>query len=279
MFYSSLLLALLSQVPGAPIQEEPPGADPAYDQGPLTVEFVAMREMRLRTNDPDLAARMQPDLRMQFRVQGERLSKISRYGNLVLTELVDDTGQSLIDPEALKDLDADTTRVNTFGAERLRTNGLLVTTRHEPAARAAHVLSKVRGEIRLIIADETEQLTIDDPFQFLGGKIEHPRLAELGIELEVMPAEQFDNSPPADRCLLLHHLAKAEHVRKVSFADGWMRPLRARAGSLTSRSGVKCQSHYFDAGPLTNELQLVLEIHPTIEDVRLELNLDGLELP
>ncbi len=280
MLYLSLLLLLVPQVATAPADEpttQP--AAPVYDQGPLRSEFVAMREVRLRADDPELAARMQSDLRIQVRLMGAQLLEISRFGDLVLTECVDDTGKSLIDEEVNEATDADTTRAMTFQPQRLRDNGLPLTTRLLPAARTATQLKTARGSVRLILAGETVSLTIPNPLQYHGGMVEDPRLAEMGLEVHIVPASEVENGPPADRCIILQYKTKGEHVKQAAFVDGWMRPISARDTPIETKAGEPCQLYYFDRGAFNDELQLVLDIHPTVEDIRVPVNLDGLELP
>jgi hypothetical protein len=280
MFYLSLLLLWLPQVAEVqPPTTAPATTAPTYDQGPLRAEIVAMREMRFSAADPELAARMESDLRMQIRLRGEKITKVARNGELILTELVDDTGQSLLEPDAYTEADKTRTRPIMFPPERLRDNGLLLVSRSRPAARGAHKLSRLRGTVRLILADELEKYTIENPLQYYGQTIQDPRLQELGIKIDILPVDQLENGPPANRCIIFAYRNKGEHVQKASFCDGRMQPLMARDTWVTTTSGEPCQLYYFDAGALTDEMQLVLEVHPQIEDLSVPVELDDIDLP
>ncbi|HPM24991.1 MAG TPA: hypothetical protein PLP66_13875, partial [Phycisphaerae bacterium] len=48
---------------------------------------------------------------------------------------------------------------------------------------------------------------------------------------------------------------------------------------VTTRSGVQCQMYYFDAAAFNDEMQLVLEVHPQIEDVLDPVELENVNLP
>lgn len=281
MFYLSLLLALLPQVTSAPVQEAtPPTSAPTYDQGPLRVELIAMREVRIRATDPVMASRMESDLRMQFRLQGEPLMKLARFGNLILTELVDDTGATLIDDKTYTEADKTMTRPVNFPKDRLRDNGLPLTTRSKPTARGALKLRQIRGTVHLVLAEKTEKLTILNPLQYVGKVLPDPRLQELGIEVEVAPITEVENPPPAERSIILCYKTKGENVQGASFVDGTMKPIAAREMPVNKTSGARCQLYYFDnAAAFNDEMQLVLEVHPQIEDIQLPIDLKDVDLP
>ena len=280
MLYLTLLLTLLPQVTVTPAQEPPaPTTAPTYDQGPLRVELLAMREVRLRASDPVMAARMESDLRMQFRIQGEKLMQLARFGNLILTEMVDDTGQALIGPDTYSEAERTQTRPVGFPVERLRENGLMLTTRSKVSARAAKTLKTMRGSVRLVLAEGSEKVTIINPLQYLGQTIDNPRLKELGIEVEVVPMSEIENAPPGERSLILHYKTKSENVQGATFADGAMRPVPARETQIAKKSGEPCQLYYFDPSVFNDEMQLVLEVHPKVEDIQLPVEMKDVELP
>jgi hypothetical protein len=277
---SLLLLCWLPQAAEPQAQPPPePTTQPTYDEGPLRAQLVAMREIRFSATDPELAARLKSELGMQFRIQGERITQIVRFGNLIFSELVDDTGQSLIDPDTYSEADKTTTRAVTFPAERLKTDGLILTTRNKPSTRGSLALTRVRGSVKVVIAPNTEKLTIANPLEYYGKKIENARLKALGIEMEIVPLDQIENAPPPNRGLVLRYLAHGEHVQRASFYDGNLRVIPTRDSPVMTKSGDQAQLYYFDASPLTDEVQLVLEILPLVDEVVLPVELDGLKLP
>jgi hypothetical protein len=277
LFWSPQAVQPQVQPPGGPTTE--PTTQPTYDEGPLQVELIAMREIRYHFVDPEQAKRARSELDMQFRVRGERLTQIVRAGKVIFSELVDDTGQSLIDPNTYTEADRTGTRPVTYPAEQLRTLGLITTTQNNPSTRGSLALSRVRGSIRVVIAPDTEKVTIANPTALYGKKIVNPRLAALGIEIEIVPLDQIENAPPANRGLLLRYVANGEHILKASFVDGNMRPIPTRESAMTLKTGEQAQLYYFDASPLNDEVQLVLDVLPKVDEVVLPIELDGLKLP
>lgn len=278
MFALISLIMLLPQAAQVPAAQTAPAA-PTFDQGPLRAEITAMREMRFRVSDPEMAAHLRSELGMQFRIRGERVDQIVRHGNLVLTEVIDDAGQSLVDPEALNELDKTTTRPPMVPADRLRSEGLTLLTRCSPSARGAKMLKVVKGTLRLILAEKTQRLTVDNPLQYHGRLIADPRLLEAGIEIEILPADEVEGAPPPQRCIVLKYNRKGEHVQRARFFDGWMRAMPARERWVTTKSGEQCQLYDFGTSSLDDEMQLVLDVHPQIEDIQLPIELTDIPLP
>jgi hypothetical protein len=275
-----MLLMLLPQEPPATAQEvTPPPPPPEYDKGPMQAELLAMREVRLRMVVGEARPGFESDLRMQFRISGEKLPDVSRFGNFILTELVDDTGHALVDDDTYTDSEKEFTRANTIPPERLRQQGLLLTTRCGPASRGATALKTLRGYARLILATETESITIANPLQHYDEMIESEALKELGIQVRVVPFDEFETPPPQNRSIAIEYVSKASNIRAAKFVDGWMRPVRAPERKMATKDGVNCTVFTIDPSALNNELQLVLEVHPDVKDIKVEFEADDVELP
>jgi len=282
MFYASLLLLCWSpQVAEPPAQPTTqPTTAPTYDEGPLRAELLAMREIRYSATEPEVAVRLpKSEFGMQLRIRGERITQIVRQGNLIFTELVDDTGQSLIDADTYTEADKTSTRPVTGPADRLKTDGLIISTRNKPSTRGSRTLTRVRGGIRLILAASSEKLTIANPLQYYGKTISDPRLQALGVEIRMVPLEEIENAPPANRAIILRYVTNSEHVQRASFYDGTMRPIPSRDSPVSTKSGEQCQLYYFDAAPFNDEMQLVLEVLPQVDDVQVPFEMDNLALP
>jgi hypothetical protein len=280
---NALLLMLVAQVPTAAPQEPPTTMPaPSYDTGPLRIELMAMRDLRIWAADPELAARYKSECQFntQWRVRGERITQIVRQGNLIFSELVDDTGQSLLDADTYTEADRTTTRVVVpQQVARLRAEGLLIPTRNKIPARGAVKLKVVRGSIRLILAENSEKVTIANPLDFVDKTIDDPRLKVLGIEIKIVPADQLETPTPGDRALLLQYVSKGDHIQKVSFVDGAMKLVPARESQVTTKGGVVCQQFYFDASPINSELQIVLDVMPQIDDIQVPIDMENVDLP
>lgn len=283
MLYLTLIVSLLLQSAG-PAPQTDTATDktkPVFTDGPLRAEFVAMREVRQYNLDPQMADRTQSDLRILIRLAGEQLTDISKYGDLIITEIRDDTGKSLLEEDTYADVDESQLRPLAFPEERLRADGLkLATPSLLPSDRAATKLKRVSGHVRAVLADKTETVTIVNPLQYYGEVIADPRLEELGLKIRVVPLDELETQPPTDRCVVLDFQAKGDHVQKIEYFDGWNRPVASRDSWLTTEeTGTKVQMFYFDGSALTDELQLVLNVHPTIEDISIPVEFENLDLP
>ena len=280
MLQLALILMLLPQAPQAPAQEPAPPPPPVYyDQGPMKATLVAMREVRLVMLEGEARPGFESDLRMQFRISGDKLNEISRFGNFILTELVDDTGQSLLTDTTYSEADKTMTRPNTIPPERLRESGLLLTTRTGPAARGAKTLKRIRGYVNLVLASSTESVTIVNPQQYYGKIIESPELQELGIQIRVVPVDEFQPPLPENRTIALEYVGNPANIREATFVDGWMRPVRAPERKAKTKAGVECSVFTIDPSALNNELQLVLQVHPKVEETKVEYAGDDIPLP
>lgn len=277
--------------PQEPAQTPPPAVDEpaqpapeaetkkAYDEGPLRTEVVAMREIRLRFVEAgETPPGMESDFRMQIRVAGTELSRVKRFGNAILTEVVDDQGTALVDDKTYSEQERTQLRKLNVPLERLKETGLLLTTRSKEATRGAKTLPKVRGTVRLILADKTESYTILNPLRFQGATVEEPRLQQRGIEVRFVPAEELDPAPPP-QCLVLQFKKNAERVESVVWYDAWMQRMPYRERPLTTKSGEECTAYCFQATSFSNEMQLVIEAYPEIQDLQVPINLDNLALP
>ncbi len=273
---TTMMLLLVPQVP-PPV--EGPVAEPNFTVGPLSVELVAMREIRLEISDqPDRSA-AQSNFAMQIRVSGEKLKRMSRYGNLIIDEALTDNDVSLVDEKSFPEEMRTATRANTVPPERLSQTGLLLAAQTKLAPRAATTIAKLRGSVRLILADEARPITIDNPVQFYGKTIDNPQLKELGVEVSIVPVDQLEQSPPTGRTIALHYTAKEENVKQVTFVDGWMKAVPVRQGAATTKSGEQVAVYYLEPNDITDELQMVMEIHPQVEEIVLPVEIDDLKLP
>lgn len=276
-----VLFLFAQEIQTIPAQQGAQPAAPAvdYTQGELRAEITAMREMRFSIDDPAMAGRFRSELALQVRVAGTPLPRIVRHGNLLLTEVVDDTGHALVTDETYSEADRTTTRPQAIPLARLQSEGLLLATRCEVSQRGAKELRRLRGEVQLFLADEAETVTIVNPFQYVGRIVEHPRLAELGIEIEVVAPERLQSTPPANRTIVLQYKSRPEQVKSALFYDGWMRQLPARDTVVQTRDEQNATMFYFDVGQINNEIQLVFEVHPKVEEIRLPIDLTNVALP
>lgn len=274
------LLLLLPQVPTAP----GPGPattqpTPVYDEGPLAVEISGIREMRLKMFGGPEQVQNDSDLRVQYRIKGERLRELSRFGNLILTDFTDDTGTQLLDPSIYTEQEKKFTRVNTMGTERLRQTGLLLVSRVKMANRAARHVKSIKGTVKLIFATELEKRTVINPGQFYGKNIADARLEAIGIQARIVPFDEIEQPIPTDRAIVVQVRAHEENIHTITWFDGWMRPVQARETMLTLKGGETATAYYIEPQLLNDELQMVFEVHPKVEVVDFPVEIHDLELP
>jgi hypothetical protein len=195
-----------SQRPGAPaaLSESPAPQVPQEDDeevgeglgielptGPMRVEPWAISESRSRYDSDPPPKPPVPMLTLRTKLTGERLVQMVGRGEMIVEEMVDDTGAVL---KTLADYDpSELTKTYPLRAgKRMLTAGFAgLNLEARLPSREARVLSKVRGYVNVVYATKTEEIMIDNPLQYLGGYLEHPRLQELGIKIKVIsPGEQ-----------------------------------------------------------------------------------------
>jgi hypothetical protein len=270
--------------PGAPpTAVGPTGAAPPaapavlYDTGPLRAEITAMREIRLRYVDDADKSAAESQFAMQVRVSGEKLGSITRFGNLILSELVDDKGHSMLDPNSPNEQEKTQMYPMSIPKDRLSSMGLLVMARGRPAERTAEHI-KAKGTIHVVLGEKPEKITILNPLQYLGKTIPDPRLAELGVTVRVVPTTEL-KQPVQGQCVVLQYVTKPENVKDAALYDGWMRQLPAGERKVPAADDKECVAYCFESTAALDEIQLVLNVHAKVEDVQLELNAENVPLP
>jgi hypothetical protein len=267
--------------PAQPAEPEKPATtQPAYDQGPLKAEIDAMREVRTAYADSAERSAMESNFAMRLRLQGEKIKHIVRLGNVILTNVVDDTGHSMVDPNLYTAQDQTMMHpAQQIPADQLAHDGLRLGAKANLPARGARQIKLLKGTIRLVLADKTEKITILNPLQFLGRRIVDPRLKQLGLEIEFMSPTAFSQPPPADRTIILRYQTKPDNVQSVAFFDGNMQPMRYRETHIATAAGEDCSAYMFDAPAFNDEMQLVLEVHPEVEDIQMPIEAANVPLP
>lgn len=258
---------------------EPPAPPLVYDSGPLRAEITAMREIRLKYLDSAERSAAESNYAIQVRIAGDKLGKIKRFGSLILSEAVDDKGGAMVKPDTYKEEERTAMRPQMMPIERLREQGLLVATRCSASSRGSSRIAKLKGTIKLVMAETTDKLTLLNPYQYVGKTIDDPRLAELGIEIKVLPVEEIEQPLQAQRSLVVQIVSKPENIQSVAFFDGAMQPVRHRENPLKTKSGADVTVYNLDGGSFTNETSMVLEVHPQVEIVELPVEVENLDLP
>lgn len=288
MWLLTLLCILLvqdaAQKPGTQVpasQEGPTETQvkpkPDYLQGPMRVEPVWIGEQRIGVFNSD-APGPRAMTRIQLRLAGERLGDVRRLGRIVFTEVVDDLGNSLIDPDRVKPDDATWTARQRNAVDRMKSTGLLLTTDLKNAARGSRSLKTATGTLRVIYAVKPESLYLDNPRALAGGMIEDPRLKAAGIEIECLASNEPPRLAESGRHVTLRVLSGQDRIHEIVLCDPWLKPLRTSERPMQTSTGDDCLV-YLAGEDLTSEHTIVIEFYTAIEDVRLPIDLSGLVLP
>lgn len=268
-----------SQVPAS--QEGPTETEvkpePNYLQGPMRVEPVWIGEQRIGVFNSDTPG-PRAMTRIQLRLAGERLGEVRRVGRIVFSEVLDDMGNSLIDPERVKPDDETWTARQRTSAETMKSTGLLMVTDLKNAARQSRTLKIATGSLRVVFAAKPESLYLDDPRSLAGGKLEDPRLEAAGIEIECLASDEPPRLSQSGRHVALRVLSGRDRIHEITFCDPWLKPVRTSERPMQTSAGDECLV-YMASEDLTAEHTIVIEFYTAIEDVRLPIDLSGLALP
>lgn len=273
--------AAAAQASPASAPASQPAAKPSrFAQGPLRIEMSAMLEGRYRYFDADPAQpTRENELRMQFRVAGADVVKVVRHGNVILDEVIDDTGQSLFDSSTITAEQRAITRLSSTPPDKLAESGVMLVAAAKGTARAAKTLRSVRGSVKLVLSSPYQEVTIVNPQQYVGKPLDIPRLKELGIEATIVPPDTFN--PPADAksSFTIQYTAGADRVRAVNFYDGWMNVLRSRATTVQTPEGKDAQQYRLISAGLDEKSQMVIQIFPDAREETLRFELKDVPLP
>jgi hypothetical protein len=288
MLYLCMLLALQQPAPATPpgvtrVPPVPPTTQPTnepavtYDQGPLRSEVLAMFDARYFFLEQTPGAR-QSELRLQMRFAGAGIENTVRVGNIIFTEATDDTGRALITPETYSEEQKTEMRPYNLPAERLKNSGLTLQTRLESPARAAHSF-RLRGSLRVVMAPEKVEITIDNPLQYVGKTIPNDQLKDVGLEIRVVPPDELSEEQTQSNQLVLQIVKGEEKIQEVAFYDGYMRQMRPRERALKTNSGDSVKSYTVTSGTLDDNTQMVLRVFPKTDEVSIPIELDSVPLP
>lgn len=262
----------------APTDEAAALAAPNYATGPLKAEIAAIREVRTIYIDNAEQSARETNFAVRVRVSGAEIAEVSRYSDLVLEELVDNTGHDMIDPNTVPTV-VIPTRVNRVPAEQLAKTGLILDARAGASARGATSIAHAKGYVRMIIGYDSHPVTIVNPVQYYNKTIDDPYLKSLGVEAKIVPASEVEQPLAPQRTLVLTFPQKGELIGEIELFDGNMRPVQYRPISVATRDGQPATALLMGPEALTNELQIVLNVYSKVQDLRAELDAKDVPLP
>lgn len=244
--------------------------------GPMRIEPLAMFDNRSWTLGHETSAKLQ----FQVKLTGERLGQIVRAGKLYMQELVTDTGESLLRTNTYRPRDADATQAVYVTSRTLRQGYLPRAEEFKSPSRVAQKIAKARGYINVAYAPGIVEILIRNPLQFQGGILEHPKLRELGIEIEVLDVKE-DDAPldTANRGIAMNITREPDKIRDINFYDGWLRQIPARGRKKKGEDDKGYMYYQLGKGNLDEDSYLVLTVFPSIETQKIAFELDDLPLP
>lgn len=263
-----------------PPNGQTPAAQPETPklEGPMRVTLLGAIEQRTRYVEEPQGVTASPSMRLQLKLTGENLARVARMGNAIITEAVDDQGDNLVEMEDRRPDVGERTRPFSMSVAMQRAGYVVLDVTLQPAKRSATRIQTLKGFINVAYADETDEIVILDPMRFAGRTLDHPRLVEHGILIDVLEPDAADTGGPGRGIGLRIHDGE-ENIRGIEMFDADMkqiitrnsnrRPIDAEPYLLVATAGV----------PITPDTQMVIAIHPTIERERIEIELTDVELP
>lgn len=276
---AALMLAFvfLQDQPAQAVQQQTP-PQPSMLEGPMRIELTSIRERRSASFTEGDTAPVSTDLTLQFRVRGEQLGQIARYGRPIFSQITDSTGKSLVDPSEYSDSEKNYTGRQLALPARLERSGLVFAARVLAPQRNAAEISTMKGTFRVVYATQHESIYIDNPRQYQGRTIDHPRLEEYGIEIFVLPAGQPARAQITANDIALRFVTGEERIHDIVHCDPWLKQLRSRRMAMRDDESRDCIVYKTEA-ELTDEHTMVIEFYPTIRDVRIPIDFESVKLP
>ena len=280
MWQLLVLGMLLQPAPAAPAPAAEPEAKPTYDEGEMRVEILAFLEQRYLFFENFLDRLPDSALRVQYRLRGADLAKLVQVGELVIDEAVDDTGKSLVDPQSITESRRESVRDINMKPEDLRNRGWMFGGSLLSAHREAKVIKNIKGSMRCVFASASEEILITNPIAQIGQMIEHPRLAEIGVKIELVDSRNPNAKADEKREIGVRVVEGEQKLRGVEACDAWLRPIVMRRPIPTKDAdGVAYQAYQTAATPVTADSTLILIVSPDVNDRRVEMELTDIKLP
>jgi hypothetical protein len=263
------------------LQQQPAGPQEAIElpTGPMRIELFSVAEERIRfqADPPENAPK--PKLRLRVTMTGERLPDMVGIGHLVIEEMIDDTGAVLASPADIEPRDREATTPVRISPRILARGSVDRIAEAKAPDRSAKKLTKVSGWVNAVYGKETEDLLIDNPLQYKGGYIKHPRLEELGMKIRVVEPGSEINEKRDGSGIALQYENCSKQIRRSSFFDAWMKPLYPRARRMETADGQEYVYYGVVVGEMDADSQMTLTIYPKIDEERVLFEFKDVELP
>src|SRR5262249_28912963 len=145
-------------------------------EGPMRVELLGLIDQRVFFVEPVPERAPKTALRIILKLTGEKLGELYRAGRAVIEDVVDDTGAKLLDGSAMSDKDkAATAPINVNGIVQ-QGYQMLDVLPPTPPNRLAKKIPSLKGYVNIVFGGPTEEVTIENPLQYMGKPIDNPKL-------------------------------------------------------------------------------------------------------
>jgi hypothetical protein len=247
--------------------------------GPMRIELYSISESRTRYIGEPPERPQGNSIRLLVNLTGERLPEIVGMGHLVIEEMTDDTGAVLAAPDELQRRDQSATSPVRITDRMVQRGYVQRVGDARGPTREARRIKKTTGWINLVYATETEDILVDNPLQYLGGYIEHPRLQELGLKIKVVEPGEEVRQIQERGGIALQFERSAKQVQHVGFFDAWLKPMYPRSRRVEAPDGQEYVYYSMVVGNLDADVQMILTVYPEIEEERVRFEFEDIKLP
>jgi hypothetical protein len=267
------------RIEGGRISMGPPEEEIELPTGPMRIELFMVSEERVRYEGEVPEQATESSIRLHVKLTGERLAEMVGLGHLVIEEMIDDTGAVLASRENLEPRDEKATSP-VKSSKRLLARGFVNRSAQAKApSRAARKLAKASGWVNIVYATKTEEILIDNPLQYEGGWLEHPRLKELGLKIRVITPGDEVNVRREGRGIALQFEESRKKIEQIEFFDAWLKPMYARSRTVQTPDGEEYTYYGTVMGAMDADTQMLLTVYPEIEEDRIRFEFKDVELP
>lgn len=245
----------------------------------MRVEIAGMVETRFRFVEPPPGPPPPARLQIQFKLRGARLKEIVRLGNLIFTEVVDETGKAMVDPNTYDKEKLTGSRVIENVEQIISQQGGIATVEaFELSSRSARRISTMKGHWRVYYASAPDEIVLEDPLRYAGQVVDHPRLAALGVKIRVYGPGQ-EGLPADGKQVGVQILEGEEKVQGTDFYDDWYRLISSRPRPMTDSNGATFLAYRAGATPFSSEHQMVVRVFSDVSSQEIPVEFHDVELP
>lgn len=261
-----------------PVQQGEPEPPPKLE-GPMRVEPFVIYEQRASFGGQAPPPRApESNMQFQFKLTGEKLPYLIRVSPVILEEVVDDGGRSLLDPAQLaKDRGDDFAIVDV--KSNLKIGYWPLYAKIQSASRGAKSIARLKGHVNAIFGNESKDVVIENPRQYEGQFLSDPALAELGVKIRVLKIGVDVTPPPTSKGIALQFVEGMNKLKFTAFYDPWMKRMQSRGRLDKTKDGEAYTFFQVAGSSLAEDSQMVLTVYTDIETMTLPFEFTNLELP